>query len=93
MKKISAILVFILFAVTAHGTDNIQPLNMTCQDYSWGDVETLVQPYLADTLFTALIMQGQSSNYKTSAAAEQALDKSLPDVVKRILLSLIKANC
>jgi hypothetical protein len=93
MKNIAAILVFMLFSVTGYGAENNRPLNVTCQDYSWSDVEVLVQPYLDDTLFTALVMQGQSSNYKTSEAAIHAMDKSLPDVVTRILQSLIKAGC
>ena len=93
MKNITAILVFMMFSVTGYGAENKRPLNMTCQDYSWSDVETLVQPYLDDELFTALVMQGQSSNYETSAAAIHAMNDSLPDVVKRILRSLIKAGC
>jgi hypothetical protein len=93
MKSIAAILVFMLFSVSGYSAENKLPLNMTCQDYSWNDVETLVKPYLDETLFTALVMQGQSSNYETSAAAIQAMDKSLPDVVKRILQSLINAGC
>ena len=93
MKYISAILVFMMFSAASYSAENDRPLNLTCQDYSWSDVEVLVQPYLDETLFTALVMQGQSSNYKTSSAAIQAMDKSLPDVVKRILQSLIKADC
>jgi hypothetical protein len=93
MKNIATILVFMMFSVTAYGIDNNPSLNMTCQDYSWSDVEALAQPYLDDELFTALVMQGQSSNYETSAAATQAMDESLPDVVKRILQSIIKAGC
>ncbi len=68
-------------------------LNLTCQDYSWGDVESLASPYLNETLLTALVVQGQSSNYKTSEAAIQAMDDSLPDAIKRILQSLISADC
>ena len=68
-------------------------LNLTCQDYSWSDVEVLVSPYLDEALFTSLVMQGQSANYKTSIAASQAMDKSLPSVIQRILQSLIDANC
>ena len=78
---------------TSHSVDLYKPLAMTCQDYSWSDVEALVQPYLDDTLYTALVMQGQSANYKTSEAATQAMDESLPDVVKRILRAIIKADC
>ena len=52
-----------------------------------------MQPYLDDAFYTALVMQGQSANYKTSEAASQAMDESLPDVVKRILRAIIKADC
>ena len=93
MKNIATIFVFMMFSVTGYGAENNRPLNLTCQDYSWTDVETLAQPYLDDTLFTALVMQGQNSNYKTSEAANHAMDKSLPDSVKRILQSLIMADC
>ena len=82
-----------LLAGTSHSAEPTQPLFMTCQDYSWSDVETLVQPYLDDALYTSLVMQGQSANYKTSEAASQAMDDSLPDVVNRILQALIEANC
>jgi len=93
MKTIIAILVFTLFTTTSYSGENTGSLNMSCQDFSSSDVEILVQPYLDEMLHTALIMQAQSSNYSTSAAASQAMDKSLPDVVKRILQSIIKANC
>lgn len=82
-----------LISGVSNGEGKTQPLNMTCQDYSWSDVEILVQPHLDDTLYTALVMQGQSSNYKTSEAALQAMDKALPEVIKRILDALIKADC
>ncbi len=93
MKNIIAIFITLFFSITASGSENSRTLNMTCQDYNWSDIETLVQPYLDDVLFTALVMQGQSSNYKVSTAAEQAMDKSLPDSIKRILRALIKAGC
>ncbi|MFK5915819.1 MAG: hypothetical protein QM484_15745 [Woeseiaceae bacterium] len=93
MKNIAAILIFMMFSVSSYAAENKRSLNMMCEDYSWTDVETLVQPYLDDALFTALVMQGQSSNYEIAAAAIQAMDKSLPEVVKRILQSLIKADC
>ncbi|MCK4744415.1 MAG: hypothetical protein KAT25_11390 [Sulfuriflexus sp.] len=84
-----------LFVITAMGcgTDKTRTLKVSCQNYSWSDVEVLVQPHLDDVLFTALVMQGQSANYKTSAAAEQAMDEALPEDVKGILRALINANC
>jgi len=93
MKIIPAILALTLFTTASNSAEPAGSLNMSCQDFSSSDVESLVQPYLDEMLHTALIMQAQSSNYNTSAAAIQAMDKSLPDVVKRILLSIIKANC
>ena len=93
MKNIIAILFLMMLAGTSHSTEMPKPLSMTCQDYSWSDVEVLVQPYLDDALYTALVMQGQSANYKTSEAASQAMDESIPDVVKRILRAIIKADC
>ena len=93
MKNIITIFIILFFSVTASGTENNRTLNMTCQDYNWSDVETLVQPYLDDVLFTALVMQGQSSNYNVSAAAAQAMDNSLPDTIKLILKALIDADC
>ena len=56
------------------GDENEHVLNITCQDYSWSDVEVLVQPYLNGVLYTALIMQGQNSDYDESIAAVQAMD-------------------
>ena len=93
MKYLTVILFLMIMSVVGHAADKSKPLNMTCQDYSWSDVEVLVQPHLGDTLYTALVMQGQSANYNTSSAAQQAMDDSLPDVVKRILAALIKADC
>ena len=93
MKNISTTLILIFISLSSYAAETNTRLNMTCQDYSWSDIETLVQPYLDDTLFTALVMQGQSSNYKASEAARQAMDDSLPNVVKHILRAIIKANC
>ena len=68
-------------------------LNLSCDDFSWSDIEQLVQPYLSDELYTALVMQGQSSEYRSSAAASQAFDNNLPASVKRILRALIDKDC
>ena len=84
---------FVIMAVSGCESDIPSVIKISCQDYNWSDVETLVQPHLDDVLFTALVMQGQSANYRTSAAAEQAMDEMLPEDVKRILRALIKANC
>jgi hypothetical protein len=93
MKNIVISLVLVLSPMEVHSNDREKVLNLTCQDFSWSDVVTLVEPYLDDTLNTALVMQGQSSGYNTSVAASMAMDSSLPEVIKRILSFLIKANC
>ena len=93
MKTISLILFLMLFASAGHGAEKPEPSAINCQDYSWSDVELLVQPYLDDVLYTALVMQGQSANYKTSEAAMQAMDESLPEDVKGVLRGLIEADC
>lgn len=93
MKRVIVGFFLLIFSCSSYGIENNKPLNMVCNDYSWSDVETMVVPYLDDVLYTALVMQGQSSNYEISAAASQAMDDSLPDVIKRILQALIVANC
>lgn len=70
-----------------HNASNI------CDVYAWHDVVELVQPYLNETLYVALIMQGQSAEYHASVAASQAMDKSLPKEVQNILNLLIAAKC
>lgn len=50
MKKVVAIVVLVLFSTLCLASENTTSLNMTCQDYSWHDVESLVQPYLDDSL-------------------------------------------
>jgi hypothetical protein len=93
MRKIFVALLLVIVSAQAHSKDNNRNLDISCKDFNWGDVEELVQPYLNETLYVALVMQGQNSEYRTSAAAKQAMDKSLPEVVKRILESLIEAGC
>lgn len=93
MKRVVICFFLLMFSFSSYGIENKKPLNIVCSAYSWSDVETLVMPYLDDMLYTALVMQGQSSNYEVSAAASQAMDDSLPDVIKRILQALIDANC
>jgi len=67
--------------------------NMICEQYGWNEVEYLVQPYLSDVLYTALVMQGLSAGYRASAAAEQALENHMHENVKETLRSIIAANC
>ena len=70
-------------------------LRLRCEQFTWSDVEQLAQPYLSDFLYTALVMQGQSSNYMVSEAAAQVLATAdyLPESVKVILGALKDANC
>jgi hypothetical protein len=84
---------FVLLSNACFANSQNKKLNLTCQDYSWSDVQVLVSPYLDDDLYTALVMQGLSSNYKTAIAAQQAMDKSLPEIIKKTLQSLIDADC
>jgi hypothetical protein len=64
-----------------------------CKDIAWSDVQTLVEPYLSDDLNAALVMQGQSANYKVSLAAEQVIGEPVPDITKTLLESIIAADC
>ena len=93
MKSIFIVLFFALVSTLAHSEDGNHKLEISCQNYTWSDVEELVQPYLDDTLYVALVMQGQSSEYNVSVAAKEAMDKSLPKNIKRILNAIIKAGC
>jgi len=70
-----------------------RPLALICEEFSWADVEDMVRPYLSDELQTALTMQGQSSEYRVSAAASQALEDSMPEAIKKVLNALIDADC
>jgi len=93
MKNIIITIVLSSFINSVIAAENNKHLQVTCQDYTWSDIEILVQPYLDDELFTALVMQGQSSNYNLSEAASQAMNKSLPDSIKTLLQKLIDAGC
>ncbi len=64
-----------------------------CKDIAWSDIQTLVEPYLSDDLNAALVMQGQSANYKVSLAAEQVIGEPVPDIIKTLLESIIAADC
>ncbi|WP_144393788.1 hypothetical protein [Pleionea sediminis] len=88
-----SILSFCVLPLLADSEQEDKPLELSCQDFEWQDVEELVRPHLDDTLYTALVMQGQSSEYRTSAAARQVIHESLPHVIQRILQALIDADC
>jgi len=90
-------LVGLLITVSAYA-DRYQPVlpnaeNTICDKYGWSEVEYLVRPYLSEVLYSALVMQGQSADYRASAAAEQALEKHMPENVKETLRLIIAANC
>ena len=93
MRSILCALFLLIISASAHSQEIDRNLNITCQDFTWSDVEELVQPYLNEALYAALVMQGQSSEYRTSSAARQAMDNSLPKPVKRMLKALIDAEC
>jgi len=91
--KIVMFFLLVITAVSGCEPSTSPSAKISCQDYRWSDVEALVEPHMDDMLFTALVMQGQSADYRTSVAAEQAMDKSLPEEVRKILQALIEANC
>ena len=64
-----------------------------CKNYDWTKVEKMVEPYLDDASYTALVMQGISAEYNTSVAAQQAIDSKLPDELYDVLSNIIKFNC
>ena len=84
---------FILAPAFSYSNDDELISNNICEEYEWHDVVKLVEPYLDEMLYAALIMQGQSSEYHPSAAASQAMDKSLPKEIQKILNLLIAAEC
>jgi len=88
MRNICYVLLLVSVSSLAHSKDTDRNLDISCKDFSWSDVEQLVQPYLDETLYAALVMQGESSEYRTSTAAKQAMDKSLPKVIKRIRVTI-----
>jgi len=93
LRKLLVIVALVAASDLAHSDDNNRDLGLVCSDFSWGDVEALVEPYLSDELYVALVMQGQSSEYRISSAASQAMDDSLPEAVRGILKSLIASGC
>ena len=83
-------------ALSGTSADKKSTSAINCHDYDWGKVEQMVQPHLDEFMFTSFVMQGQSSNYKTSEAAYHALSMdggALPDEIKTTLNYLIRADC
>ena len=87
------IVVLVLLSASPYAKEQEEILGLTCQDIDWSDVEALVEPYLDESHYTALVMQGQSAEYKTSEAASMAMDDALPEVIQKVLRSLVKADC
>ena len=67
--------------------------HMICQQYDWNAVLRLVEPYLDDNLYTTLVMQGISSEYRTSEAAIQArgdvANKNVVEILIKLLLQIV----
>ncbi len=89
MKRFIPVLLipFITGCYSSHPT-------IICSDYDWSYVERMVEPYISETLYTALVMQAQSSDYNVAAAADHALGMSdaYPDSVI-VLLEKLRKNC
>lgn len=93
MKSAVMLLLILLVSTVAIASESRKGLGLTCEDIGWSDVETMVAPYLDDSMQTALVMQGQSSEYNVSEAAAMAMSESLPDVIKRVLKAVVEAEC
>ena len=92
MKNILAVL-FLVAAASSFGEEDNRDLGLSCKDVAWGDVVELVQPYLDEALYVSLVMQGQSAEYHTSAAAREVINHPLPKTIQVLLQALIKAEC
>jgi outer membrane biogenesis lipoprotein LolB len=90
------LVVIILLLIGCSGKRSESPSeHFSCKEYTWSDIQTLVEPYISGELYTSLVMQGQSSDYKVSAAADHAiaLSESYPDSVLILLRKIQKADC
>lgn len=88
--KYSLLIVLIPLLTSCYSSRN----TVNCEDYDWSSIERMVEPYVADDLYTSLVMQAQSSNYNVSAAADHALalSETYPDSVV-VLLKKIQKDC
>ena len=84
-----AIPIVLAFSVSCIQT---KPKAFRCLDYDWHSIHDMVFPYLEDDIQVAMIMQGQSSNYKISMAADFALafEDSYPDSLAVLLKKIEK---
>ncbi|MDH5360386.1 MAG: hypothetical protein OEX03_07470 [Gammaproteobacteria bacterium] len=83
-------------ASAVHRSDT--SLKLTCTDFDWGDVADMATPFMPEDLATALVMQGESSNYDVSSAARQAIPGpndgyTLPSGIQKILQDIIDTEC
>lgn len=87
----TSVLITALFIFSCSHSES---LKISCADHDWQSVEKMVFPYLEEDMQTAMIMQGQSSEYKTHMAADFALtfEESYPDSVVQILRKLEACN-
>jgi hypothetical protein len=65
----------------------------SCEYHNWDSVLKMVGPYMNDFEYTALVMQGLSSGYNTSIAAQQAKKDGLPSAVLNTLNNILKNQC
>lgn len=88
--KYSLMVVLIPFLTSCYSSRT----SVNCEEYDWNSVERMVEPYITDGLYTALVMQAQSSEYKVAAAADHALglSETYPDSLV-LLLKDIRKDC
>lgn len=94
-NRIVLVLTSLLLSTTSFTLDAKQEtkVELSCNDFSWQDVVVLVEPYLDESLHTAIVMQGINSNYDIALAASMAFEENQPQVIKTILTYLINAKC
>ena len=106
-RLLSTIVLFHLSACASHQTSITEseglPRNTLgtvrvefgCESIYWNDIVLLVAPYQDENLQVALVQQGLSNNYKTAIAAKIVLEDGaqLPKMVRRILESIVHADC
>lgn len=96
MKRCSApvIALFLLSTLTFQLNAAQKPvLELTCKDFSWQDVVVLIEPYVDQSVHSAIVMQGISSNYDIALTASLALEENQPEVIKTVLKYLVEAKC